>query len=388
MPWSLAAMQIFAIIAVIISIYYAYRIKKTPIIFNKFYILIIVYICFQLLSGLISSKPSYSLMRIFHNDWFLIVLLFLASMYITIDDQRKILIVLILSSTMVGLYGISQFFTGFQFGRNELLPHLGTYYRAMGGYNFYLTYAGNQLLSLGLAFSFLLNEETWNRKKFLYLGCTIILIFSIIATFGRSTWIAMTFILLLGTILVNRRYFMITFGSLIVISLISIFITPAIFERIISIFDLSQNEARLNIWQTSIAMFKAHPIFGVGPGLFNDYFPIFQVPGFYDSTSHAHNDYINMAANSGLLGLLSWITMWIGWFYFSIKAYISYKNFNTEKIILLGSILSISGILIAAFFQNYYTDLENNIFIWFVAANSLLILNRKNVKSDKTVVKK
>ncbi len=119
---------------------------------------------------------------------------------------------------------------------------------------------------------------------------------------------------------------------------------------------------------------------GVGHGNFDFNFEKFKVPGFYDAGGHAHNDYLNVAVLNGILGLITWMGMWIAWFYYSIRAYRLPERTDFEKTILLSAMLGVSGILIAAFFQCYYTDLENNIFWWFVASMALQII----VQSSKT----
>ncbi|MGH2559820.1 MAG: O-antigen ligase family protein [Thermomicrobiales bacterium] len=62
---------------------------------------------------------------------------------------------------------------------------------------------------------------------------------------------------------------------------------------------------RLAHWKTGVAMVREHPITGIGAGNFSDRYREFaQVWRFRISRGHAHNTYIHMAAQSGLLGLL------------------------------------------------------------------------------------
>ncbi len=61
-------------------------------------------------------------------------------------------------------------------------------------------------------------------------------------------------------------------------------------------------------WQTGIAMFNAHPFTGVGIGNFNARFTEFAVnPRFTVSEGHAHNYYINAAAETGIVGLAAYV---------------------------------------------------------------------------------
>ncbi len=71
---------------------------------------------------------------------------------------------------------------------------------------------------------------------------------------------------------------------------------------------------RLRIWGTAIRMFQAHPINGVGARGFRYAYPAFAKPGdaFVDDTgeegaSHAHQIILEIASETGGLGLIFWI---------------------------------------------------------------------------------
>ncbi|HET7035494.1 MAG TPA: O-antigen ligase family protein [Thermomicrobiaceae bacterium] len=70
---------------------------------------------------------------------------------------------------------------------------------------------------------------------------------------------------------------------------------------------------RMAHWQTGIAMFLAHPLSGVGAGNFNGRFADFAVnPAFTVSRGHAHNYYIQAAAETGAIGLISYLLLITG----------------------------------------------------------------------------
>ncbi|MBN8901110.1 MAG: O-antigen ligase family protein, partial [Rhodospirillales bacterium] len=67
---------------------------------------------------------------------------------------------------------------------------------------------------------------------------------------------------------------------------------------------------RLTIWRTAFAVWSDNPIFGVGLGNFRDHAMERQidllVPLGYESF-HAHNTYIELLVDTGLVGLLSYL---------------------------------------------------------------------------------
>ncbi len=60
---------------------------------------------------------------------------------------------------------------------------------------------------------------------------------------------------------------------------------------------------RIAHWIAGIRMFLAHPVLGVGIGNFPDVYASYYVTIFVNSLDHAHNYYINIAAETGAIGL-------------------------------------------------------------------------------------
>ncbi|TFH01075.1 MAG: hypothetical protein E4H13_05840 [Calditrichales bacterium] len=378
LPWSIAAMQIVMGFVVISSIIVALSDQRSPLKYHLYYLFPLLYLLSGLVSVMRTADKVYSFGSMFHTDWVILLVPFLASMIIP-DQQKKTAIrVLLISATISGIYGIIQFFDGMEYFRNEPLRMLGNYYRAVGGYGSFFAFGGNQLFAFSFAIVCLIGVKKWNRERIILLIASIIIFLSIIASQTRSAWLGMMFIILLGTYLANKKYFILAVSGLLIGSVVLFFSLPDIQSRFTSIFDFSQNAARLNIWKTSLAIFKENPVFGIGYGNFDTFFEIFKVPGYYDAKGHAHNDFLNIAVHNGVIGLFTWLGMWGAWFYYAIRAFRQAERTEFEKTVLLSGILAIAGILVGALFQCYYTDLENNIFWWFMAMFGLQIFTRDN----------
>jgi O-antigen ligase/Flp pilus assembly protein TadD len=93
-----------------------------------------------------------------------------------------------------------------------------------------------------------------------------------------------------------------------------------------SILHVSQSLAvsRLSIWGPALVMVKAHPLFGVGLDTFKIAFPYYsgiqfnQIDGLFTSSRMAHNELLQIAATSGLLGLTAYLLLvgsfaFLGW---------------------------------------------------------------------------
>lgn len=84
-------------------------------------------------------------------------------------------------------------------------------------------------------------------------------------------------------------------------------------------------ESRLHIWRPAIAIIQANPFWGVGLDTFKIAFPHYcgidfnQIDGLFTSSRMAHNELLQIAATSGLVGLTAYIALlivflrlWIG----------------------------------------------------------------------------
>ncbi len=91
--------------------------------------------------------------------------------------------------------------------------------------------------------------------------------------------------------------------------------------RYLAIFDAGtvaitpQNFAvveRMAQMQAGWGMFLAHPLTGVGPGNYTAAYPAFAVGTWYASRGHAHNYYIHMLAETGIIGALAYLALLSG----------------------------------------------------------------------------
>ena len=59
---------------------------------------------------------------------------------------------------------------------------------------------------------------------------------------------------------------------------------------------------RVAIWKSSLKIVRAHPIAGTGMGSFATIYPLYQTEPSNLVTEHAHNDYVEALAETGVIG--------------------------------------------------------------------------------------
>ena len=77
---------------------------------------------------------------------------------------------------------------------------------------------------------------------------------------------------------------------------------------------------RLAHWQAAGRMFSEHPWLGVGIGNYEAVYPAYRLPRWADPLGHAHNYYLNIAAEAGLVGLGAYLLFWAATPWLTIRA--------------------------------------------------------------------
>ena len=67
---------------------------------------------------------------------------------------------------------------------------------------------------------------------------------------------------------------------------------------------------RMAHWQAAWGMFNERPWLGVGIGNYEPVYPAHSLPGWTEPLGHAHNYYLNIAAEAGLIGLAAYLILW------------------------------------------------------------------------------
>jgi putative inorganic carbon (hco3(-)) transporter len=156
--------------------------------------------------------------------------------------------------------------------------------------------------------------------------------------FSRGVWLAL--ILAMGFLLIQRseglrnKKVLIGFGvALFFLILLSIpQISNTIISRASTIFSFSygSNRERLLRWGTAIAMFLHNPIFGAGYGSFA--FSYINDPAILGAKSiygmGAHSEYLQVLAETGLIGFAGWMWIIISFFLYGFKLL---QKFSTSE---------------------------------------------------------
>jgi putative inorganic carbon (hco3(-)) transporter len=159
-------------------------------------------------------------------------------------------------------------------------------------------------------------------------------------------------------------------------------------ESISNISSDPSNLERINRWSSAIEMWKAKPVFGWGPGTYMFEYAPFQLKRNYTSIStnfgdvgNAHSEYLGPLAESGLPGLLIFISLLFLTFYIAFRAYAN-ANEKIEKVIISTASCALITYFTHGFLNNFLdTDKASNIFWPLMTVIVILDLRTKQISS-------
>lgn len=231
--------------------------------------------------------------------------------------------------------------------------------------------AGYLIFIIPISFSLLF----LNRKK-LDGGLTLmflIMVWAMILTFARTSWIAVFLGILFYLFFVNKRICSLFFAGLLIIWVALYVILPQeakVNLRIDSKELVGASTWRSEIWQDSLGMIARKPFWGHG---LNTYMIVFQefrrkLDGmFYYGPTYAHNCYIQMAAEIGIFGLAAFLWIMIRLFKLTIQKMNKSKCLDARlKELMLGLLSGVLAFLIHSFFDTNFYSLQLSVLFWLM----------------------
>jgi O-antigen ligase len=221
-----------------------------------------------------------------------------------------------------------------------------------------------QILSLGVVAPYLVMvlslmmgvayHVRWSRKEWLLIGLVALLsIVALILTYTRSMWIVMLLVVIIFIVLQKSWWPAIAAAVLIAGLGVGLATSSVIQGRTHELTDLHRDASlveRYEIWGASLRMVQDHPVFGLGAKCFRTHSERYRVP---KGQGQAHNQLMNVAAETGLVGLacfLPWVVYYVS-FLFRLRRSLSHTLSRALWLSAIGSfvVVIVHGMLDASF---------------------------------------
>lgn len=245
----------------------------------------------------------------------------------------------------------------------------------------------------------------FNRLLLLFVGATFIMFLGLVGSWSRGGWLNFLFAMAVFTMLLPRNRFrgfgIAASGLLGLFLLLQVGVLPAELQSRLSdfassfTFDLdsvnwvdksSESFAvieRLAHWKAAVNMGRESLWFGQGVGQYEVVYADFQEPTWDEPLGHAHNIYLNLIAEVGMVGLILYLLVW-GIIILQTLAVINNTRDPIYRGIALGLMAIWSGWFLHHMLDNLYV---NNLWIQLGVLFGLLVfLGRESRSTQKEAV--
>lgn len=205
------------------------------------------------------------------------------------------------------------------------------------------------------------SEETQSsNKKYFWFTSSLLILLTIILTTSRSAILGLTTGLILFSIIKGQKKLLLIPAALCLITIFfNIFNSPLQIEKdmFLSRFlihgeTFKSAEIRLKIWPETIKEIISKPLLGYGPETLSEVFPQFDK----EKVDRAHNEILDTAFSSGILGLISYIGLLLSIFVICIK--------NRKNNILFSSLISLVSLFATNMFS--FSTTVHYVFWWLI----------------------
>lgn len=294
--------------------------------------------------------------------------------FTTREHITELVYAMLASSAAVSLYGFYQYAVDISMLNAEWVD--SAYFPELKTRVFSTLYNPNILASylvtmISLAFGVFLKASGKKIKVGLVLLISCLAL-CLLFTYSRGAWLTLVAIIGLCGVFYNRK----VLWLLVLLPIGMFFAHDSVVERIMSIVNPTDTSSvlRLALWESTLAMITDHPLTGIGWNAYQLVYPEYNFFIEDESTIiyHAHNMYLNFAAELGLIGLVVFLAL----IYFHMKININLCTTSSDKFIgglSLGITAAYWGIIISGITDHVLFNLELSMLFWLINAISVVL---------------
>lgn len=333
--------------------------RRRPVPWRELAPMLIPLAAYLLLLGgavVASYDPRTSLRGL--SNLFALSTLFMAPLLVRRERQVRLLVnALITLAALLACEGLSQYLLG----DNDINR------RIRGPFSHYMTFAGFLLTCDLLLLASMIYAGRW-RSPWRW-GALAVINAALLGSYTRNAWVALALSL---TVLVLIRVPRLLLAYVPAAALFVVLAPVPLLHRVVSIADLrdASNYDRLCMLKAGLAMVRERPLFGIGPELVKQRYPLYRPPSAprYE-VPHLHNSWLQIAAEQGLPSLAAYLALTFS------SAALAWRRFVREgghrgprADLYVGVLLALLAFNLAGLFENNWGDTEVQQPILFVLA--------------------
>jgi len=337
------------------------------------------YVVYRFVSMIVSGDD----LLMIKEDWLFLMVIAGAVMFQDIKNLTRVIDIFALGVLLMGGYGIWQHFVGVDLYHGVLLDRMTFGYRAIGNFSTYLTFSGFFAIASIFLVAVGFAAPVRNRKYY-YLLASQVGLACILFNYSRSTIVALIIGAIALVIMIGARYRRWVSLVLLLTLAVGIVVSPDFLNRFKNLgateFTADYANSRIAIWETTLTMIREKPVFGVGPGKFPEKYIEYRKNRTGRDLSHAHNDFLNVAAVSGIPCALLFILLWFLVLRYLYKGYARCPE-GFQRGLILGAFLASVVFVVMAQFEAFFADEEVRLLLMFFWGMGLAVLG--NLKASE-----
>lgn len=390
----LLALLFFFLIKILQSKTKDYFLVKHPVGIS-----ILLYLSWMFITSLSSEMPLVSFKFLAAHLWFVIPLFFMA--FPLFKKEKNILlffwfsigglsIVVLYTTLMHAHYGFSE-----EVGRWIMSPF----------YNDHTAYGMALAFFLPITFGLVMWKKIGSWQRGIALGVSALFILAFYLSYSRAAWLS----LVVGTFMVIILKFKIQFRYFLLMSLAALLLVFANMQSIKDYLEMNKTQSsrnfvehvqsssnvmsdasnleRINRWNCALRLFQERPVLGWGPGTYQFVYGPMQrsdertiISTNSGDAGTAHSEYLGPLAESGFIGLIAILGVFLSLLSTGFKVYNQAKTKDIKYLALI-STAALATYLSHGFLNNFLDTDKASVPFWTIAA-ILVALDWRNQQAD------
>ena len=362
LSFSISFFEIFSAITIILALISCVRSRNCQVIKNGLFLLILIYLLINVVSIFQTEYLAPSIRgigKVLKN----VLVCFSAAYLIDSEEKlRKIFKWFLVVAVIIGVDALIQGATGVELLRNRPMTAFKEHTKRITGpfqhandFSAYLSFI--VLLFLG---ALLEGRKFISRKEFiLFLIGGAIVFLCLVGTYSRGAWVAVSVTFVLYAFIKRSKVLIVIILAFAVWGVF--FSPPLIKSRALSLLESKDGtiRERRELWGESVRMIRTSPLFGLGVNTYARNERVYKDQASRTDYQYAHNGYLQMTAEIGLVGLLSFLAVNL---YLFVAAILSFLRCRSLALKAIGTTL-LFGIFSFLIHSATDTDLQSILLI-------------------------
>jgi putative inorganic carbon (HCO3(-)) transporter len=297
------------------------------------------------------------------------VLLYLCCIEVFTNSNRVriFLSVFLGSAFIVALAGVVEYYWGVDFLRKHAISssaRLNSSFSTSNGLGAYLVPVIG--LTAHFLYAAIAKRGSWFLKGVLVV-LLILLMSCLCWTYSRSSWVGFLGMLGLTVVIDQRKIFYV--GALLLV-LVFVFLPSLNQVRHMSLIKDNSSDpiwvqggsGRIGFWKNAVSVIKMSPVWGTG---LNTYAKIIKRNPDQKTWWYAHNGYLQLTAETGLLGLGCFLWVLFVLFKHGLNSCRGMEGLWPLSF-LQGTLAGLFGFLVQSFFDNTFFTVQLSVLLWML----------------------